>query len=79
MNENNYCATGDFKVWIRDTIKYKAWETLILKIFFGDAEYCEHDFYVSYKKHHQTHENTFMPKQQKNYTSKGYMYTYDLP
>ena len=40
----------------------------IHKVLFGDAEYCGHEFYVSYKKHHQKHENAFMPKQQKIYT-----------
>ena len=61
MSEYIYSVTGNFK----------AGQTLIHihKVFFGDAEYCKHAFYVSYNKHHQNQENAFMPKEQKIYTS----------
>ena len=57
------------------TTWYQAWQTLnyIHKVRFGDAEYCGHDF-MYHKKHHQSHESSFMPKQHEIYTSKSHIY-----
>ena len=54
----------------------KAWQTLshIHKVLFGGEEYFGYDFHVSYKKHDENHENAWMPKHWKIYTSKSFMY-----
>ena len=80
MSANTYCVTGDFKVWLRDTIKQKAWQTLshIHKILFGDAEYCGHEFMYRTKSIIKTMKMPSAKTTGNLYIKKSHVYLYDF-